>query len=98
MRAPFCEFTIWLLLNFVAQFISDLFTGVRGEKETYEDIGHDVIGLPANRTDTQPVSPGTIHTIHGNIIPARDSHAVILIDDRRVCDERVVARTDIEAI
>lgn len=102
MRAPFCEFVIWLLLNFKVQFICLSVVCCLGReregKETYEDVGHDVVGLPAHRTDAQAVAPGAIHAVHGNVIPARDGHAVILVDDGSVGDERVVARADIEAI
>lgn len=57
-----------------------------------------VITLPAHRSDTQPVASRAIHIIHCNVVPAGDSHTIILIVNRIVVDQGVVSGADIESV
>lgn len=65
---------------------------------TYDYVRHNIIALPAHGSSAQSVTSRAVHAIHSNVVPARDSDTIILVDHRVVGDESVVAGTEIEAI
>lgn len=72
--------------------------GVDERRVGKEDVGDTVVRLSSNTPNTQPMASRAKHVANGDPIPARDSHAVILVKHGRVGDSNVSASTYAKAV